>query len=103
MKAKSEVSLVVADDINQDIGNTNNGNSECDSSRAKYRSRSLEDLTGAGAMWSSFVREIVLLKGDKGLGFSILDYQVSLGSSFIVESHRGSRGREGTWSETTKF
>ena len=29
-------------------------------------------------MWSSFVEEIVLDKGERGLGFSILDYQVIL-------------------------
>ena len=40
------------------------------------RSRSLEPLTGL-AMWSSEPVVIELRKGDKGLGFSILDYQVS--------------------------
>ena len=43
----------------------------------KYRSRSLEPLNSA-AMWSSQIEEIVLIKGEKGLGFSILDYQVKL-------------------------
>ncbi|KAL3869945.1 hypothetical protein ACJMK2_042565 [Sinanodonta woodiana] len=38
------------------------------------RSRSLEPLTGL-AMWSSEPVVIELSKGDKGLGFSILDYQ----------------------------
>jgi hypothetical protein len=28
-------------------------------------------------MWSTDVEEIVLVKGEKGLGFSILDYQVN--------------------------
>jgi len=41
-----------------------------------FRSRSLEPLNSA-AMWSSQIEEIVLIKGEKGLGFSILDYQVN--------------------------
>ena len=41
----------------------------------KRLSKSLEALN-CGAMWSSFVEEIVLDKGERGLGFSILDYQV---------------------------
>lgn len=40
------------------------------------RSRSLEPLSGL-AMWSDTVEYIDLLKGDTGLGFSILDYLVS--------------------------
>jgi hypothetical protein len=36
----------------------------------------LEPLNSA-AMWSTDVEEIVLVKGEKGLGFSILDYQVN--------------------------
>ena len=42
----------------------------------KAKSRSLEPLTGL-AMWSSDLVVIELVKGDRGLGFSILDYQVS--------------------------
>ena len=42
----------------------------------KTKSQSLEPLTGL-AMWSSEPVVIELEKGDKGLGFSILDYQVS--------------------------
>ena len=44
---------------------------------SKRRSRSLENLalSTAGAMWSALVSEVVLNKGDRGLGFSILDYQ----------------------------
>ena len=44
----------------------------------KRLSKSLEALN-CGAMWSSFVEEIVLDKGERGLGFSILDYQVIFG------------------------
>ena len=47
----------------------------CYMDRPSFWSRSLEPLNSA-AMWSSEVEEIVLVKGEKGLGFSILDYQV---------------------------
>lgn len=40
-----------------------------------HRSRSLEPLSGL-ATWSSEPQIIELVKGDRGLGFSILDYQV---------------------------
>lgn len=40
----------------------------------KVKSRSLEPLTGL-AMWSSQPQIIELVKGERGLGFSILDYQ----------------------------
>lgn len=40
----------------------------------KMKSRSLEPLTGL-AMWSSEPQIIELVKGERGLGFSILDYQ----------------------------
>ncbi|EDV96742.1 patj homolog [Drosophila grimshawi] len=46
----------------------------------KLKSRSLEPLTGL-AMWSSQPQIIELLKGDRGLGFSILDYQDPLDSN----------------------
>ena len=42
---------------------------------SKLRSRSLEPLSGL-AMWSNEPQIIELIKGDRGLGFSILDYQV---------------------------
>lgn len=45
-----------------------------DSSFNKMKSRSLEPLTGL-AMWSSEPQIIELIKGERGLGFSILDYQ----------------------------
>ncbi|XP_028156250.1 patj homolog [Ostrinia furnacalis] len=44
------------------------------SAGGKVRSRSLEPLTGL-AMWSSEPQIIELVKGERGLGFSILDYQ----------------------------
>lgn len=42
----------------------------------KSRSRSLEPMSGL-AMWSDQPEYIELLKSDRGLGFSILDYQVN--------------------------
>lgn len=60
VKAKSDGSLSTA------IGNGD--------SFIKMKSRSLEPLTGL-AMWSSQPQIIELVKGERGLGFSILDYQ----------------------------
>lgn len=61
VKAKSDGSLATAA----------NGT---DNSFNKIKSRSLEPLTGL-AMWSSEPQIIELVKGERGLGFSILDYQ----------------------------
>ena len=47
---------------------------------SKIKSRSLEPL-GSLAMWSDEPVLIELIKGDEGLGFSILDYQVR----FVVD------------------
>lgn len=60
VKAKSDGSLATS-------GGSNDGFS-------KIKSRSLEPLTGL-AMWSSEPQIIELVKGERGLGFSILDYQ----------------------------
>lgn len=46
-----------------------------ETSFSRMKSRSLEPLTGL-ATWSTEPQIIELVKGDKGLGFSILDYQV---------------------------
>ncbi|XP_013111705.2 patj homolog [Stomoxys calcitrans] len=46
----------------------------------KLKSRSLEPLTGL-AMWSEEPQIIELIKGDRGLGFSILDYQDPMDSN----------------------
>ena len=50
------------------------------------KSRSLEPLSSGLALWSPDVQIIELIKGDRGLGFSILDYQDPLmpDSSLIV-------------------
>lgn len=53
-----------------------------DDSFTKLKSRSLEPLTGL-AMWSSEPQIIELVKGERGLGFSILDYQVN----FSTDNH----------------
>lgn len=60
VKAKSDGSLSTA------VGNGDGF--------TKIKSRSLEPLTGL-AMWSSQPQVIELVKGERGLGFSILDYQ----------------------------
>ncbi|XP_072937056.1 patj homolog [Epargyreus clarus] len=64
VKAKSDGSLAGA--------GAEEGGALCAGS--KVRSRSLEPLTGL-AMWSSEPQIIELVKGERGLGFSILDYQ----------------------------
>lgn len=64
VKAKSDGSLASTSTINTDT------------SFSKLKSRSLEPLTGL-AMWSSEPQIIELVKGERGLGFSILDYQVN--------------------------
>ena len=51
----------------------------------KMKSRSLEPLAGL-AMWSDEPVIIELVKGEKGLGFSILDYQVGGTMSIILMS-----------------
>lgn len=60
VKAKSDGSLSTA------VGNGDGF--------GRMKSRSLEPLTGL-AMWSSQPQVIELVKGERGLGFSILDYQ----------------------------
>ena len=63
VKAKSEQSLPSSASPAMDLD-------------GKNKSRSLEPLTGL-AMWSTDLVEVQLQKGDRGLGFSILDYQVT--------------------------
>ena len=46
-----------------------------DSSQSRLRSRSMEPLSGL-AMWAAEPLIVTLEKGERGLGFSILDYQV---------------------------
>ena len=64
VKAKSDGSIATSITASANV----------DVSFNKIKSRSLEPLTGF-AMWSSEPQVIELLKGERGLGFSILDYQ----------------------------
>uniref|UniRef100_A0A6B2E4J2 Putative actin filament-binding protein afadin n=1 Tax=Phlebotomus kandelakii TaxID=1109342 RepID=A0A6B2E4J2_9DIPT len=68
VKAKSDGSLATS------------ASSQTDENFIKMKSRSLEPLTGL-AMWSSEPQIIELMKGERGLGFSILDYQDPLDSN----------------------
>lgn len=70
VKAKSDGSLAITGSPIAEA------NSITGDDATRIRSRSLEPLTGL-AMWSSEPITIHLVKGDRGLGFSILDYQVS--------------------------
>ncbi|TRY75653.1 hypothetical protein TCAL_00503 [Tigriopus californicus] len=65
VKAKSDVSISSAGTVTE---------SSQQPHQSKLKSRSLEPLTSL-AMWSEQLLEIELLKSDRGLGFSILDYQ----------------------------
>ncbi|XP_026845742.1 patj homolog isoform X1 [Drosophila miranda] len=69
VKAKSDGSLATAGSV-ADADSV----AAAANSFTKLKSRSLEPLTGL-AMWSSQPQIIELVKGDRGLGFSILDYQ----------------------------
>lgn len=69
IKAKSDGSLASTD--------------KTEVSLSKVKSRSLEPLTGL-AMWSSQPHIIELFKGDRGLGFSILDYQDPMNAADTV-------------------
>lgn len=70
VKAKSDGSLAITGSPIAEV------NSITCEDATRIRSRSLEPLTGL-AMWSSEPMTIHLVKGDRGLGFSILDYQVN--------------------------
>ena len=69
IKAHSEMALPVVSSAGMAASQ------EPDSPMSRLKSRSLEPLSGL-AMWSSEPVVIELQKGDRGLGFSILDYQV---------------------------
>lgn len=68
VKAKSDGSLAITP--------ITSISSQFSSELSRIRSRSLEPISGL-AMWSSEPQLIKLIKGDRGLGMSILDYQVS--------------------------
>ncbi|CAK1540022.1 unnamed protein product [Leptosia nina] len=77
VKAKSDGSLAGAGAGGEEGGAGSLG------AGGKVRSRSLEPLTGL-AMWSSEPQIIELVKGERGLGFSILDYQDPLRPSHTL-------------------
>ena len=56
------------------IASSSGTTTEASQKESKLKSRSLEPLTSL-AMWSDEVLAIELVKAEKGLGFSILDYQ----------------------------
>ena len=56
------------------IASSSGTTTEASQKESKLKSRSLEPLTSL-AMWSEEVLAIELVKAEKGLGFSILDYQ----------------------------
>lgn len=82
VKAKSDGSLATGSNASGGGGGGGGGSSREDSSFvvSKMKSRSLEPLTGL-AMWSSEPQIIELVKGERGLGFSILDYQDPMDSN----------------------
>ena len=55
--------------------NTKSTHSSSLNEQSRRISKSLEPLNTT-AMWEKSTEEVVLTKGEKGLGFSILDYQV---------------------------
>lgn len=74
VKAKSEIALPVSVASNNNANN-NSGAAAGNQPLNRIKSRSLEPLTSL-AMWSTKPEVVILNKGDRGLGFSILDYQV---------------------------
>ncbi len=78
VKAKSDGSISSAGtvtDASQQPNQQAQGSGGQQQQQSKLKSRSLEPLTSL-AMWSEEVLTIELVKGERGLGFSILDYQV---------------------------
>lgn len=75
MKAKSDTS----------IASSSTGDTCC--SDLGSRSRSLEAVTGL-PLWSSEYAVVDLVKGDYGLGFSILDYQVNFIINLVCRKRR---------------
>ena len=74
VKAKSDGSLAIS------------SNAVSVNDYSKFKSRSLEPITGL-AMWSSEAQIIELIKGDRGLGFSILDYQVCYYNMLTIKNN----------------
>ncbi|KAJ8708209.1 hypothetical protein PYW07_010334 [Mythimna separata] len=85
IKAKSESSVASLCSATTVMSAPHDHDEFCTEDLERVRSRSLEPLSGL-AMWSDHVEYIQLLKEDRGLGFSILDYldPSEPGSSVIV-------------------
>ncbi|XP_063897158.1 uncharacterized protein LOC135118620 [Helicoverpa armigera] len=85
IKAKSESSVASLCSATTVMSASHDHDEFCSEDLERVRSRSLEPLSGL-AMWSDHVEYIQLLKEDRGLGFSILDYldPSEPGSSVIV-------------------
>ncbi|KAF9806588.1 hypothetical protein SFRURICE_012125, partial [Spodoptera frugiperda] len=85
IKAKSESSVASLCSATTVMSAPHDHDEFCSEELERVRSRSLEPLSGL-AMWSDHVEYIQLLKEDRGLGFSILDYldPSEAGSSVIV-------------------
>ncbi|XP_041971386.1 uncharacterized protein LOC121727564 [Aricia agestis] len=85
IKAKSESSVASLCSATTVMSAPHDHDEFCSDELERGRSRSLEPLSGL-AMWSDQVEYIQLLKEDRGLGFSILDYldPMEAGSSVIV-------------------
>ncbi|CAH0687064.1 unnamed protein product [Chilo suppressalis] len=85
IKAKSESSMASLCSATTIMSAGHDHDEFCSDDLERNRSRSLEPLSGL-AMWSDHVEYIQLLKEDRGLGFSILDYldPVEAGRSVIV-------------------
>ncbi|RVE52338.1 hypothetical protein evm_002976 [Chilo suppressalis] len=77
IKAKSESSMASLCSATTIMSAGHDHDEFCSDDLERNRSRSLEPLSGL-AMWSDHVEYIQLLKEDRGLGFSILDYLVRL-------------------------
>ncbi|XP_028171995.1 patj homolog, partial [Ostrinia furnacalis] len=85
IKAKSESSVASLCSAATVLSASHDHDEFCTDDLERNRSRSLEPLSGL-AMWSDHIEYIQLLKEDRGLGFSILDYldPSEPGSSVIV-------------------
>ncbi|XP_049881193.1 uncharacterized protein LOC126377499 isoform X3 [Pectinophora gossypiella] len=85
IKAKSESSVASLCSATTVMSTGHDHDEFCSEDLEKNRSRSLEPLSGL-AMWSDNIEYIQLLKEERGLGFSILDYldPSEPGSSVIV-------------------
>ena len=85
VKAKSDGSISSSGtaEVSQQQMMAGGGGIDQERAVSKLKSRSLEPLTSL-AMWAEEVLAIELVKGERGLGFSILDYQDPLNKDYTV-------------------